>query len=483
MLLKDLKLTNEVIAKNAQLYDDGKVLGITFNLNDKLNSFNCKACIEDNMLKFIIEDEEQNLDTDVVIGNIIRVYNKKSLSIKTDDSKHFALIISDKENYVGEIKNNRKEGSGIMINEDGDKYEGKYKNDKMNGKGKYYYANGSCYNGMWKDDYREGVGHLKYNSGSWYFGRWEKDKMNGIGEFECDNYHYNGEWKNGKKNGKGVIKIAPHGDECHGLWENNVLISDKNKKDNQSIIYIRHSDGNNDSIAPYLLYQNVLVVDGSLDGSFEKVQNSVFNKKVIEQNNYKLRIAINTHSSKMGEMTNEDWIKEEMEKFVQAIVEYNKDKIQEDKIKKIDLKHFSCYGGNFIAKDDNKKWLIDITKRTRCILKFTHNPENQTLLVATNGKFAPSYNHENSSIKTHKKIFFPNQDDLDSKLKEYIATELCKAEEKGYIKKENTAKDFDLLEIIETKEGMQNFMDNKKPSPSPLVKNIINASNTNHHFK
>ena len=49
--------------------------------------------------------------------------------------------------YVGELKNDKREGKGIMYYNDGDIYEGEYKNDKKEGKGIYYFNNG-----QWKGD-------------------------------------------------------------------------------------------------------------------------------------------------------------------------------------------------------------------------------------------------------------------------------------------------------------------------------------------
>ena len=44
------------------------------------------------------------------------------------------------EQYIGEIKDNKREGQGTCIYKNGDKYEGFWKNNKKEGKGIYYFT-------------------------------------------------------------------------------------------------------------------------------------------------------------------------------------------------------------------------------------------------------------------------------------------------------------------------------------------------------
>ena len=45
----------------------------------------------------------------------------------------------------------------------GDKYVGEWRNDKMNGLGIMYYTNGTVYDGMWEDNMKHGKGLSKGN--------------------------------------------------------------------------------------------------------------------------------------------------------------------------------------------------------------------------------------------------------------------------------------------------------------------------------
>jgi len=73
--------------------------------------------------------------------------------------------------YVGECKDDKKEGKGVLTFHSGAKYEGEYKNDKIEGKGTFYYTNGDIYIGEWKEGKREGKGEYTTQYGT-YSGIW-----------------------------------------------------------------------------------------------------------------------------------------------------------------------------------------------------------------------------------------------------------------------------------------------------------------------
>ena len=70
------------------------------------------------------------------------------------------------------FKNDLKDSKGIYKTASGNVYEGEYTNDLKEGKGFYKWANGNIYEGGYKNDLREA---------------------------------YEGEWKGGNKEGKGVL--------------------------------------------------------------------------------------------------------------------------------------------------------------------------------------------------------------------------------------------------------------------------------------
>ena len=122
--------------------------------------------------------------------------------------------------YIGEFKNDLREGKGIIYYNDGDRYEGEFKNDLRDGKGNYYFNDGSRYEGDWKIDLREGKGIFYYNNGNKY----EGDFKNGLGEGKGIFYYnngqrYEGEFKNSKIEGKGVFYFI-NGDRYEGNYKN-----------------------------------------------------------------------------------------------------------------------------------------------------------------------------------------------------------------------------------------------------------------------
>ena len=62
------------------------------------------------------------------------------------------LKFKDESKYVGEVKNGKPHGKGILIYpENGGKYEGNWKNGKYHGKGKLIYFDGGIYIGDFKN--------------------------------------------------------------------------------------------------------------------------------------------------------------------------------------------------------------------------------------------------------------------------------------------------------------------------------------------
>ena len=64
-------------------------------------------------------------------------------------------IFANKEEYVGEWKDNKKNGQGTLTWPDGEKYIGEFKDDKPNGKGTLIYTNQDRFVGDFKDGKRQ----------------------------------------------------------------------------------------------------------------------------------------------------------------------------------------------------------------------------------------------------------------------------------------------------------------------------------------
>ena len=72
---------------------------------------------------------------------------------------------ADGDKYVGEFKDDKKNGHGTSTWADGDKYVGEYKDDKKNGHGTSTWADGDKYVGEFKDGKMNGQGTYTYADG------------------------------------------------------------------------------------------------------------------------------------------------------------------------------------------------------------------------------------------------------------------------------------------------------------------------------
>jgi hypothetical protein len=81
---------------------------------------------------------------------------------------------------------------------DGSRYEGEMRNDERNGRGILKYANGDRYEGDFRDDKMSGWGAFTTKAGDRYEGEFDDDKSNGFGTYkEVDGSLYAGLWTNG----------------------------------------------------------------------------------------------------------------------------------------------------------------------------------------------------------------------------------------------------------------------------------------------
>ena len=76
------------------------------------------------------------------------------------------LTYASGNKYVGEFKDDKRNGQGTFTFADGEKYVGEFKDDKRNGQGTYTYADGEKYVGELKDDKRNGQGIFYLANGS-----------------------------------------------------------------------------------------------------------------------------------------------------------------------------------------------------------------------------------------------------------------------------------------------------------------------------
>ena len=140
--------------------------------------------------------------------------------------------------YKGQWKNDRRHGEGTLKNvpyKKGDiiganggipdeTYSGNWVNDLLQGTGKYETWSWK-YQGNFVDGKMEGKGTSTDNYGRKYVGDWKNGVKEGYGISSDENGDgaYTGEWKNNYEDGKGTYVSKKYGIRKEGQWKNGVL--------------------------------------------------------------------------------------------------------------------------------------------------------------------------------------------------------------------------------------------------------------------
>ena len=113
----------------------------------------------------------------------------KDLEIdKNNDDNEIKTKIYEFGKYIGQLKNDKRHGDGMMYYNDGGMFQGFFKDDFAQ-KGIMYYNNGEIYEGEFKNTYRDGKGIYYFNGGECYEGDWKIHNKEGKGII----YYKNGE--------------------------------------------------------------------------------------------------------------------------------------------------------------------------------------------------------------------------------------------------------------------------------------------------
>jgi hypothetical protein len=150
-----------------------------------------------------------------------------------------AINLDNGDNYIGQVKDEKFNGKGILTYKTGAKYQGEFINGKRHGEGTITQLNGNRFEGNFINDMRHGKGTLSWVSGSsieteWDLGKrvflqksytWtgsvKNYKMNGFGiHTDTSGSNYEGYYKNGFKHGYGIFHNY-NGDFYEGNWVNN----------------------------------------------------------------------------------------------------------------------------------------------------------------------------------------------------------------------------------------------------------------------
>ena len=131
--------------------------------------------------------------------------------------------------YKGNFRNGKMHGQGTFVSNNGDKYVGNFVDGQACGRGTLTYANGNKYVGNFKDSEPHGKGKFTFANGGSYQGDFENGKFEGEGTCTYSNGDkYIGHYHNGYCHGHGVEHKA-NGDYIEGIYEQGNLIRGKYK--------------------------------------------------------------------------------------------------------------------------------------------------------------------------------------------------------------------------------------------------------------
>ena len=161
---KRYRIMNKVL----EVFSDGnwkecnnRGMGLSFNGNYRFIYYLCKC-------GFFSENEYDFINNDPISQIEEKVYENG-------------------RKYIGQFKNGKREGYGIMFFPDGGRYEGNWDNDLANGKGIEYYRNGDRYEGEYFKDEEDGEGVYYYNNGDRIIGNYKNGKKIGKHVKLCSN--------------------------------------------------------------------------------------------------------------------------------------------------------------------------------------------------------------------------------------------------------------------------------------------------------
>jgi len=208
------------------------------DINNQIFSYNNNVLISViNELKELI----QSLNDDIIIkriGNIINIMNNAIEENKKNNEKIIEKIQSMNKKLEA-LTNKSNIKIGVKNYPEG-KYEGELVNNMREGKGKLYYINnekymGKIYIGEWKNDLRNGKGVETWNDGERFVGNFKNDKREGYGIYYHSNGDiYEGNYKNGKTEGFGV-EYYSNGDKYEGRFKNG-------NKEGQGVYYFENGN-------------------------------------------------------------------------------------------------------------------------------------------------------------------------------------------------------------------------------------------------
>ena len=218
---------------NNNIVNGSKIMKYNKNIKNNKYKNNHYFKVDENN-KAHLKKISTNEKIDYLINNIKSFYDGETDIINNKIKNGFGVLLQNNgEKKVGTWNNNKFEGWNYYIDINGTLYIGLFVNGKLNGKGERYELNGKIYRGdfvnnipegkgretnniyvyegEFKKGKKEGKGKIIYkNNGDWYEGKFENDNFNGGGHYvwKKNGYEYFGNYINGIIEGKGIFKYG-----------------------------------------------------------------------------------------------------------------------------------------------------------------------------------------------------------------------------------------------------------------------------------
>jgi hypothetical protein len=185
-------------------------------------------------------------------GKTTQLWKTNDLKANKDAKDHCTVYWTNKNTYVGDWKNNRKdgrgtfvakdkklryegefvegrrEGHGVLWKEEGKGqlrrvYEGAGLGGKRHGAGTLYSSNGDVYTGEFVAGKKEGQGKTVYGNDEYYEGEYVADMRQGYGVLiKANGDRYEGNWAADKKEGPGVYYYVAKSQMYKGEWRDDI---------------------------------------------------------------------------------------------------------------------------------------------------------------------------------------------------------------------------------------------------------------------